>query len=115
MTYHSHFEEALETPVYETKVKIQRKQNPRKCHSMGLSQNNSKDEAAFNLVLLQLSSQGKTYEEMQKKITKEERLRSVIEKSIEAKKQQIMGKFKLGYQFKDKKEFLRKLFPSRLC
>lgn len=106
-------EDKIGPPVYETKIKIPKKVNTRKCLSMGLSKNNSKDEVAFNLVILQLSSKGKTYGEMEKKMMKEKRLKSVIEKSILNKKEQITGRFELDYRLKDKKEYLKQLFPSK--
>jgi len=41
---------------------------------MGVSKTSSKDEAAFNLILLQLSNQKKSLKEMEKEMVKNERI-----------------------------------------
>lgn len=79
---------------------------------MGLIQNNSKDEVAFNLVLLQLSSEGKTFEEMNKYMIKNQRMKRVIEKNFETKCQQVQNKFERDYIKGGNKDRIKNIFNS---
>ncbi|CAI2377787.1 unnamed protein product [Moneuplotes crassus] len=98
-------EDSFSDHIYQTKVKIKRK-SPRKSKSINLSINNSKDSAAFNLVCLQLSSEGKTYEEMQKKMIKQQRLNKILQRSIQKKQEMIESRYKLAAQPNDQIEKL---------
>jgi hypothetical protein len=77
---------------------------------MNLACNNSKDDVAYKIVLQQLSSKGKTLEDMNKYMMKNQRIKSVIEKNIEHKRQQVLSKFERDYKRGGSKDFVNKVF-----
>lgn len=109
MTY-ANPENQVESPftseMFQTQIKV-RKRSHKKSKSSHLSAQQSSDSTAFNLVCLQLSSEGKTYEEMHKKMLKQQRLGRILQKKMQNEHDKLVSSYQVTSHPKNR---LQKIF-----
>lgn len=75
--------------------------------------NQTKDEHAYQMLLLKLSSDGQTIDDLQRDIVKKERLRTVLDAKISKERDRLAKQFEYLYAHGGEKDFVQKVFKEK--